>query len=305
VQSTKQEQIVGYFIEEAREHLDTLEKGLVNLQATVDDPEIINELFRAAHSVKGGAAMLGFDSIHKTAHYLEDSLKVLKDHAMPVDQKMESFFLRGFDALRDLTDCIQGPFGFREEDSHQIFAEVEPNFAQLQTYLKSLMGGSRSIPQPDDVQVLLPADFAVQVTDLLRQILTAFKQNASPDGRQKIFGLCDRMMHLAPDVSAWRVLLQMAQRAVADPKNSYQSLAPIVIKDLKQGSDNLQTQRLSAIQPSPNLQKLAEAAPDVNNQPQRISIPLEPQAAARVMVECFSKAQLKEIAQVILVALKS
>ena len=66
--SEQQQRIMGYFIEEAKDHLNTIEQGLLNLQSTVEDPEMVNEVFRAAHSVKGGAAMLGIDSMHKTAH---------------------------------------------------------------------------------------------------------------------------------------------------------------------------------------------------------------------------------------------
>ena len=54
-----QQKILGYFIEEAKEHLETLERGILDLSAVIDDQERVNEMFRAANSVKGGAAMLG------------------------------------------------------------------------------------------------------------------------------------------------------------------------------------------------------------------------------------------------------
>jgi chemotaxis protein histidine kinase CheA len=305
VQSTKQEQIVGYFVEEARDHLDTLEKGLLDLQATVDDPEIINELFRAAHSVKGGAAMLGFDSIHKTAHHLEDCLKVLKDNPVTIDQKLESFFLKGFDALKELTESIQGPYGFQEEAAQQIFKDVEPAFAQLQAHLQSLVkGGSPAVAQPS-VEYILPANFTLQVNDGLRQILGIFKQAPTPDSRQRIVALCDQLAHLCPEIVSWRSLIQVTQRAISDSRNSFATLAPLVIKELKQASDLLQARRPTMISVGADLQKLADSAPDVSTQPQRITIPLEPQAAARVLVECFNKQQLREIAQILVTALKA
>ncbi|MCY7321030.1 MAG: Hpt domain-containing protein, partial [Phormidesmis sp. CAN_BIN36] len=83
----------GYFIEEARDHLNTIEQGLLNLQATIEDPEMVNEVFRAAHSIKGGAAMLGLGSIQQVAHRLEDHFKLLKETSIRVDQKLESLFL--------------------------------------------------------------------------------------------------------------------------------------------------------------------------------------------------------------------
>ena len=67
------EEIVRFFIEEGKEHLDTLERGLLDLSATMQDNEQINEMFRAAHSVKGGAAMLGLRNTCVQKWRLSDS----------------------------------------------------------------------------------------------------------------------------------------------------------------------------------------------------------------------------------------
>ncbi|MDE5089789.1 MAG: Hpt domain-containing protein, partial [Trichodesmium sp. St16_bin2-tuft] len=63
--SEQEERIKELFIMEAEEHLVTLENGLVDLKSTISDTETINDMFRAAHSVKGGAAMLGMHSVKK------------------------------------------------------------------------------------------------------------------------------------------------------------------------------------------------------------------------------------------------
>lgn len=305
MQSTKQEQIVGYFIEEAREHLDTLERGLLDLQRIVSDPEYINELFRAAHSVKGGAAMLGFESIHKTAHNLEDCLKLLKENPVRINQQVETLFLEGFDALKSLTELLESPYGYQEEEAKQVRQKVEPTFQQLETYLKQLIAQGGSGTAPAEPQMALPANFSAQVNDRLRLMLVGFKQAASAQGRQQLVAICEQLIHLAPTASAWRSLVQMAQRSISDPRNSYQTLAPVVIKDLKVGSDLLQAHQFEAIQASAHLQKLAAAALEVDLHPQRITIPVEPQAAARLLVECFTKEQLREIAKVLVAALKA
>lgn len=140
----KQQQILGYFLEEAKEHLETLEKGFLELQATVTDQERVNELFRAAHSVKGGAAMLGFNSIQQISHRLEDCLKILKENQVKVDPKIEALFLKGYDALKDLLERLQGPFGLREEEGDRVVQETEPAFTQLQDYLNSRIAGGAS-----------------------------------------------------------------------------------------------------------------------------------------------------------------
>lgn len=122
----EQQRIMVYFIEEAKEHLNTIEHGLLNLQTVVAEPESLNEVFRAAHSVKGGAAMLGIHSIQHIAHRLEDYFKVLKEHTVRVDQKLESLLLKTFDALSVLTEELESSFNLSDQFSANVMTDVEP-----------------------------------------------------------------------------------------------------------------------------------------------------------------------------------
>jgi chemosensory pili system protein ChpA (sensor histidine kinase/response regulator) len=135
----QQQRILGYFIEEARDHLNTIEQGLLNLQSTLNDPEMINEVFRAAHSIKGGAAMLGLSSIQHTSHRLEDCFKVLKENPIQVDQKLESLFLGVADTLKALLENLSGPFGLSEETANTLMSETEPVFQWLNQHLELLL----------------------------------------------------------------------------------------------------------------------------------------------------------------------
>ena len=118
--SANAQKILGYFIEEAKEHLETLEQGILDLGNLVNNNEQMNEMFRAAHSIKGGAAMLGYSSIQKTAHRLEDAFKILKENPIEVDQKLESLFLKGYDLLQVLIDKLQEPLGLQSEEANAI-----------------------------------------------------------------------------------------------------------------------------------------------------------------------------------------
>ena len=62
------------FFEESREGLDAMEGGLLSLESGGGDPETINVIFRAAHSIKGGAATFGFSSVTDLTHLLETLL---------------------------------------------------------------------------------------------------------------------------------------------------------------------------------------------------------------------------------------
>jgi chemotaxis protein histidine kinase CheA len=310
VQSVKQQQILGYFLEEAKEHLDTIEQGLVDLAATMADSERVNELFRAAHSVKGGAAMLGFDSIQRTAHHFEDCFKILKEHPVKIDQRLEDLFLKGFDTLKELIEALQSPFGLREEDAQQAVAASEPTFRELQAYLKALKTGKASSSSTGN---LLPQNAATQITTILKGMLQLFKQGDSQKGRQQLVALCNRLIQVSSTTKPWVTLLQTAQRAIANPKNSYAALAPIVIKDLKQASDLLLLGQAEQIRITANLQKLlnsasaqpapAKAAPS-SVVKQQVTIPLEPRAAARTLLEVFNKSELIEIAEFLMKAIQ-
>ncbi len=95
-----QQRILEYFIEEARDHLNSMEQGLMELQFSDDPADVLRELFRGAHSVKGGAAMLGLQAILSIAHQLEDSFNILQDRQLHVDQELESYLLQGLDMLK-------------------------------------------------------------------------------------------------------------------------------------------------------------------------------------------------------------
>lgn len=251
VQSTKQQQILGYFIEEAKEHLDTIEQGLLNLQATMADAEEMNQLFRAAHSVKGGAAMLGFDSIQKISHHLEDYFKILKENPVKIDRKLEDHFLKGFDALKALVEALQSPFGLRQEDADRALRDSAPAFAALGKHLNGLIS-SEAAAAPTST---LPANAAAQVNQILKLMLQLFKQGDSPKGRQQLMTLCVKLAQLDKTSQPWVLTVQTAQRAIANPNASFAHLAPLIIKELKQASDLLLTGRASEILPSHALQK--------------------------------------------------
>ncbi|MEM7793744.1 MAG: Hpt domain-containing protein, partial [Cyanobacteria bacterium P01_C01_bin.118] len=196
----QQQRILGYFIEEAKDHLNTIEQGLLNLQATIVNPEMANEVFRAAHSVKGGAAMLGIESMQRTAHRMEDYFKLLKEAPVKVDRSLESMFLRVFDALQELLEQLQGPFGLTEDKEQSIMAGVEPVFQQLQEHLDQLVADAdtdevleevapvtfttttSASPQPVE-ESALKLVFSSDVSATLREMLARFKQADTDDSR--------------------------------------------------------------------------------------------------------------------------
>ncbi|MEG4045757.1 response regulator [Microcoleus sp. Pol17C6] len=286
---------MGYFIEEAKDHLNTIEQGLLNLQTTIEDPELVNEVFRAAHSVKGGAAMLGLTSIQQTAHRLEDSFKVLKECSVKVDQQLESLFLRIFDTLQGLLEQLSGPFGLTEELGEQMVRELEPVFEELNGHLGGLVGhgeyhadDSYAMPVPEQVMagvgvgtfassrsfpdsrsVYAPdaratEDSALQlvfdsdVPARMRELLQEFKQPEGPESRRQLKNICRNLLRAGEEfeLPCWIELIQAVSKAIANPENTYRTLAPTVIKDIKQAQELVISGLESSIAPSAKLLSL-------------------------------------------------
>ncbi len=146
MQSEQKQRIMGYFIEESKEHLKTMEQAVVNLQSTIEDQAVLNEVYRAAHSIKGGAAMLELNSIQKTAHCLEDCFKNLQESPLQADQHLESLFLRVFYTLQKLIKQLEEPSGITNETADEIMSDPEPVLEELSNHLQKLQQQASSFP---------------------------------------------------------------------------------------------------------------------------------------------------------------
>ncbi|MDH5834921.1 chemotaxis protein CheA [Luteimonas kalidii] len=92
------------FFEESREGLDAMESGLLSLESggAGADPETINVIFRAAHSIKGGAATFGFTSVTDLTHLLETLLDEARAGRRVLDPVAIGALLASVDVLRGL-----------------------------------------------------------------------------------------------------------------------------------------------------------------------------------------------------------
>ena len=89
---------LALFVGEATEHLEALTRDLVSLESQ-PSPDVIAAMFRHAHSVKGMAASMGFDSIATVSHRLEDLLDVVRSKPSVLDKAFTDDLLAGTDAL--------------------------------------------------------------------------------------------------------------------------------------------------------------------------------------------------------------
>ena len=80
------DEILSVFSVEAREQLEAMEAGLMQLEQGDRDPETINAVFRAAHTIKGGAGVVEIHSVEKFTHVLENVLDRLRNGEIEVSE---------------------------------------------------------------------------------------------------------------------------------------------------------------------------------------------------------------------------
>lgn len=95
-------EVLSYFAPEAQEYLETLEANLLRLDKNVQDDELINQLFRTAHTLKGSAYTVGFQSIGDLVHHIEDFMGAVRDGHLAVQPGQTDLLLRSIDVVRVL-----------------------------------------------------------------------------------------------------------------------------------------------------------------------------------------------------------
>jgi chemotaxis protein histidine kinase CheA len=294
----KQKQITGYFIEEAKEHLQTIESGLLNLQSLMGNAESVNEIFRAAHSIKGGAAMLGFSSIQHVAHNFEDYFKVMRENTnFQVDQDLQTLFLQAFDKLQELVEHLQSPYGLTKDAVDTVMAGSDQIFANLKNHLQNLISGKETEATAVvgdtkiDTRGMLSA-FQSEVPLKLRNMLELFKQPDSPRSRQNLAAICTQLQQIGDrfNLATWSVLMESVSAAVSNPNNQFRTLAPILIKEIKQAQEQVLAQKVDQIKASSQLLQLIPA-----NFTSKAVAPKAPPKAANIASENTSADEVSKI----------
>lgn len=102
--------LIVKFLDEAFELLDKLNKGVVRLEKTPKDIELINEIFRSAHTIKGSSRMMKLSAVTEVSHNLEDVFDALRSGDIKVSKDLIDVVLDGSKTLRGLLEqCGNDP----------------------------------------------------------------------------------------------------------------------------------------------------------------------------------------------------
>src|SRR5687767_1935031 len=95
------------FFDESFEALDSMEAALLKLNLGAPEPEMINTIFRVAHSIKGGSATFGFAEVASFTHTCETLLDELRSNRMQVTRVLTDLLLKSVDVMREMLRAVQ------------------------------------------------------------------------------------------------------------------------------------------------------------------------------------------------------
>jgi two-component system, chemotaxis family, sensor kinase CheA len=156
-------EIHAIFFEESAEGVDVMESGLLNLTPETTDIETINNIFRAAHSMKGGAATFGFLDISGFTHGVETILDQMRSSQRDATEEVIEVLLASVDCIRDMLNAAQ-------QQSEADTANIDSVQRRIDALLNS---ETAAVKAPVDVK---------KVTQSSSGALKAWKIHYAPDG---------------------------------------------------------------------------------------------------------------------------
>lgn len=119
-----EQSIFDDFVIEARDHINTIQENLMVLEGNLESPdiEVINKLFRAVHTIKGGAGFLGLSQISKLAHFMENLMSSIREGITKVKIEHIDTLL---DAMDTLMTMIDNPGESNNTDISEVTKKLE------------------------------------------------------------------------------------------------------------------------------------------------------------------------------------
>ena len=117
-------QYLEIFIDETKEHVQNLNSQILELEQDPENADVINEIFRAAHSLKGMAGTMGYKRMQRLTHDMENVFTEIRNGSFKVTAPMVDVLFRGLDALEAYLDVITNSGDEGDEDNEDIITDL-------------------------------------------------------------------------------------------------------------------------------------------------------------------------------------
>jgi two-component system chemotaxis sensor kinase CheA len=147
IQQDEMKEIIDDFLVEADELIDSLDNNFIKLESSPGDLDLLNEIFRAVHTVKGTSSFLGFEQVTTLSHRMEDIINKLRKSEMVVTPEVMDLLLESLDLLKVLLDNVHSGRG-EEVDLGDILARLSATLtSQGDQDLSDEVAACRDVPE--------------------------------------------------------------------------------------------------------------------------------------------------------------
>ena len=231
---TIREQTYSYFLIEAQDLLQGMEQDLLSLR-TDRSPASVHSLMRAAHTLKGGAASVGFESMKTMAHTLEDVFKAFYKPEVEIDSELEALLFEGYECLRSpLTSVLAG----LESHDDEVLERATTIFAQLQKKLGKHFDPGATIPSSAELGFdITQSIFETGVCERLEQLATALAESDVVLIAQVLQTQAEVFVGLAESLGlpGFGLIAQTTLTALKANPDQVEAIAQAALADFQQG----------------------------------------------------------------------
>jgi len=153
--------LLEQFLQEARENLSYIDQNIEEIGG--DDPELLNAVFRAAHTLKGGSGIVGFEAVKDITHHAEDLLDMLRGGKIEFQPSMLEALYDAFDEVMNLIEAA--------EESEEIVDADEERLSGIVALLTKEMGKDTQMEEGWNV----PFEFIDNIDNIINMPLEFFK----------------------------------------------------------------------------------------------------------------------------------
>ncbi len=226
-----------FFLEEAPELLQEMESKLLNLRQEKGSG-VLNDIMRAAHSIKGGAATVGLETIKDIAHRLESILRGLFSDTVQLDAELEGLLLQAYDCLREPIEQQIAQGGFDEELA---LIKVEPIYAKIEDILgDAIKEGDMYIPSSNDLGVDMVASiFEVDVAEGLERLAMIAANPQNYQVREEFHTQTEIFAGFAEilDLPGFREITKTVLEALKNHPDRVLEILPLALADFQSAKD--------------------------------------------------------------------
>ncbi len=163
-------QYMGMFLDESHEHLQSLNDGLLNIEENGEDKDVVNEIFRNAHTLKGMSATMGYNKIAELTHEMEDVLDLIRNDKLNINEDILDTLFKCLDSLEQMINSVG------DGESEDV-VDVSDLVAKLSSISKGTPAPAPAAAAPAAAAAAAPAGPSFALSDVDIDVLKKAKES--------------------------------------------------------------------------------------------------------------------------------